>query len=135
MSAKLDKDICIVTLAAGFTLLGASTFAPVTHAQTPPRSGVTPSIQASTIPAAPLQPTTTLTSTNSTTAAADSGDDDDDGPDELMEHWTDPKDIQEQHYQMVGMLVMFAITAGIALRQRAKIRRMSTNEARRPARG
>ena len=43
---------------------------------------------------------------------------------ELAEHWTDPKDIREQRFQLAGMLVLFAVTAGIVGRQKIKIRRL-----------
>jgi len=95
---KLDRDICIVTLAATFAIAGLTIFAPVTQAQT-----VTPAPAAST----------------SAPAAYDDGD-----GDELAEHWTDPKDIREQRNQLAGMVVLFLVTGAIVASKKMKIRRL-----------
>ena len=94
----LDRDICIVTLAATFALAGIAIFAPVTHAQT-----------AAAAPAA---------------APAGMPEYDDGDGDELAEHWTDPKDIREQKNQLAGMMLLFAVSGGIAVRRKMKIRRL-----------
>jgi len=98
---KFDRDICIVTLAATFAIAGMSIFAPVTQAQT-----VMPAPAAS--PTAP---------------AATPEYNDGDG-DELAEHWTDPKDIREQHNQLAGMIVLFVVTGAIVASKKMKIRRL-----------
>jgi hypothetical protein len=111
MRSKFDRDVCIVTLAAALVLAGASVFSPATQAQTP-----------STSTHIQTAPTTLASSSGSRTIAV--SDDDDDGGDELMEHWTDPTDIREQHYQLAGMMLMFAITAGVVVHRKRKIRRL-----------
>ena|SRR3569833_2329171 len=99
---KFDKDIAIVTLAVTLTIAGMSIFAPTSQAQT-------------------VAPVSTSAAPTSTTPAAEYNDGD---GDELAEHWTDPKDIHEQRYQLAGMMILFIAAGVIAGRRKMKIRRL-----------
>jgi hypothetical protein len=103
---RFDKDVYIVTIAAALTLCGASLLTPISQAKAD-----APAVAAPT-PTAPA-----VTMTNST-AMYDDGD-----GDELLEHWSDPKYIHEQRYQLGGMMLIFVLTAGVALRQKRNLRR------------
>lgn len=126
MKRKFDKDMCVITLAAALTLSGASLLTPITsvRASTPSQSPTAAGSPLTREAAAPASKNAAMTGTQSTKSTADDPFDDDD-PDELLEHWSDPKYIHEEQYQLGGMFCVFLVTAGVMYRNKLTIRRLS----------
>ena len=118
MRAKFHKDVSIITLAAALALSGANVIAPVNSARAAENT------QAPTVTAHAVAAPSPSIGTVASTPAGAILDDDGDG-DELMEHWSDPRDIREQHVQLAGMFFMFLITAGVVVRQKLNLRRLA----------